>query len=211
MVDVAGLCQRNSMVYLPENISADMLRLLFLLFFALPAVAQKYNAELGTPPAGFTWQALPEIKAAMLLPEGWYFKPEAQKDANAYFLTLEEIVDGGEFQTGVTMNVNRKLKAKSGRTAPDYAKAFSARGGIGPNQELLEKQTTVDGPFHKYMVRYRASPPDADPKIIYQLAIANAKTDTLYILIFESPEKEWAEAWKLGEVMLKELVLDTRQ
>ncbi|WP_426058859.1 hypothetical protein [Hymenobacter sp. B1770] len=188
-----------------------MLRFLFLLLVALPAVAQKYNAELSTPPAGFAWQALPEIKGAMLMPEGWYFKPEGQKDANAYFLTQEEIVDGGEFQTGVSINVNRKLKAKSGRTAPDYAKAFSARTGIGPNLEVLEKQATVDGLFHKYMVRYRASPADADPKIICQLAIGNAKTDTLYILVFESPEKDWVEAWKLGDVMLKELVLDSRQ
>ncbi|SFQ41489.1 hypothetical protein [Hymenobacter arizonensis] len=188
-----------------------MLRFLFLLLFALPAVAQKYNAELATPPTGFTWQALPEIKGAMLLPEGWYFKPEGQKDANAYFLTLEEIVEGGEFQTGITINVNRKLKAKTGLAAPNYAKAFSARGGIGPNLELLEKQATVDGPFHKYMVRYRAALPDADPKIIYQLAIGNAKTDTLYTVVFESPEKDWTEAWKLGEVMLKELVLDSRQ
>jgi hypothetical protein len=43
------------------------------------------------------------------------------------------------------------------------------------------------------------------------MALANAKTDTLYLLTFESPEKDWAEAWQLGEAMLKEGVLDARQ
>ena len=188
-----------------------MLRFLFLLLFALPAIAQKTNTELGTAPAGFSWQALPEIKASMLLPEGWYFKPEGQKGANAYFLTKEEIVEGGEFQTGASINVNRKLKAKTGRIAPDYAKAFSALGGRGANQELLEERAEIDGPLHKYMVRFRASPPNAASKIIYQIAIGNVKTDTLYILVFESPEKDWPQAWKLGEVMIREWVLDSRE
>jgi len=103
------------------------------------------------------------------------------------------------------------VKAKTGRSAPDYAKAFSARAGIEPKQERLEAQLSEDGPFRKYLVRYRASPADADPKIICQLAIGNAKTDTLYIIVFESPEKDWPAAWPLGEVMVRELVLNAKQ
>ena len=187
-----------------------MLRVLVLLLLVLPAAAQKYNAALGTAPAGFTWQPLPELKAAMPLPQGWYYQAEGQKGAVTYYLTREEIGENGEFQTGVSLNVVRKVKGKTGRPAPDYAELLLLRTGFGKGQQQLEKASSVDGAFYKRTVRYREAPPEAEARIIYQMALANAKTDTLYLLTFESTEKEWAEAWKLGEVMIKELVLDSR-
>ena len=60
-------------------------------------------------------------------------------------------------------------------------------------------------------MRFRETAPNAEPRISYKLALANAKTDTLYLLTFESPEKEWAEAWALGSMMVREWVLDSRQ
>ncbi|GAB3315079.1 hypothetical protein ACFQT0_00585 [Hymenobacter humi] len=187
-----------------------MLRLLFLLLLALPAAAQKYNTALGTAPAGFRWQALPDVKAAMPLPEGWYYKAEGQKGATTFYLTQDEIGESGEFQTGASLNVVRKVKAKTGRQAPAYAELLMMRTGFGQGQQQLEKTSTADGPFYKLAVRYRDAPSEAEPRVVYQMALANAKTDTLYLLTFESPEKNWAEAWKLGEQMIKELVLDAR-
>jgi len=178
---------------------------------ARPAAAQKHDIALADAPAGFHWQALPEVKAAMLLPDGWYYKAEHPKGTEAYFLSQEEIGEGGEFQTGLSLNVVTKVKAKTNRRAADYAQAFNARAGGGPGQQVLARHDTASGVFRTSLVRYRATPPDAESKIIGQWAIANTKTDTLYLLIFESPEKEWPEAWKLGAVMLRELVLDGRQ
>jgi len=40
------------------------------------------------------------------------------------------------------------------------------------------------------------------------LAIGNVKTNTLYLIMFESPEALWDEAWKKGEVMLRDFRLD---
>ncbi|MCC3154835.1 hypothetical protein Q3A66_17110 [Hymenobacter sp. BT770] len=188
----------------------SLFRFLILLFLTLPAAAQKYNTPLGTAPAGFRWQALPDIKAAMPLPEGWYYKADGQKGATTYFLTRDEIGESGEFQPGASLNVVRKVKAKTGRQAADYAELLMLRTGFGPGQQQLDKTSSVDGPFYKRAVRYREAPPEAEPRVVYQMALANAKTDTLYLLTFESPEKDWADAWKLGEVMLRELVLDAR-
>ena len=61
------------------------------------------------------------------------------------------------------------------------------------------------------MVRYREAAPDAEARIVYQLALANVRTDTLYLFTFESPKKDWPEAWRLDAVMVRELVLDSRQ
>ncbi|MBF9221785.1 hypothetical protein [Hymenobacter ruricola] len=190
----------------------------FLLIWALllaacarPAAAQKYNVPLGAAPAGFAWQALPEIKAAMPLPAGWYFKTAGEKGAPTYYLTQEEMGESEEFQTGLSLQVVRKAKAKTGRPAADYAELLMMRTGFGPSQKQLEKTATVEGAFYKRTVRYRDAPPEADPRVVYQLALANAKTDTLYLLTFESPEKDWAAAWKLGEAMVSGWVLDAKQ
>lgn len=183
----------------------------FLLLTGLPAAAQHYDTKLAAPPAGFAWQPLPESKAAALLPAGWYYKAEGEKGAPTYYLTQQETGETGEFQTGLSVQVVRKAKAKTGQLAPDYAELLMLRTGFGPGQQQLEKAASVEGAFYKRTVRYRDAPPEAMARIVYQMALANAKTDTLYLLTFESPEKDWAEAWKLGEAMVRELVLDSRQ
>jgi len=39
-----------------------------------------------------------ELKAAFLRPQAWFFKREEQKGTLAYFITKEEIVQGGELK-----------------------------------------------------------------------------------------------------------------
>ena len=177
----------------------------------LPAAAQRYNVPLAAPPAGFAWQPLPVSKAAMLLPDGWQYRAEGEKNSLTYYLTQEAVGESGEYQTGLSLQVVRKVKARTGRPAPEYAELLLLRTGFGPGQQQLEKTAAVEGPFRKRTVRYREAPPEAKARVVYQLALANAKTDTLYLLTFESPEKEWPEAWRLGAVMVRELVLDSRQ
>ena len=43
------------------------------------------GTELPPPPRGFTWEEIPELKAAFLRPNGWFFKREKNKDTTAYF------------------------------------------------------------------------------------------------------------------------------
>lgn len=192
-----------------------MVRFLFVLLLGLvwlnPAAAQRFDVKLGTPPAGFAWQPLPEAKAAALLPEGWDYRAEGAKGAPTYYLTQEQIGESGEFQTGFSLQVVRRATARTRQPAAQYAELLMLRSGFGPAQQVLEKAASADGNWHKWTVRYRDAPPDADPRMVYQLALANAKTDTLYLLTFESPEQDWPAAWALGETMVRELVLDARQ
>lgn len=181
-----------------------------------PAAAQTPTSALKPAPAtrlaeapmGFHWQPLPEVKATLLLPYTWSYKAETSRDAQAYFLTREKIVPGKLFKTGLSLNVVRQIKAKSKQPAQAYAQSFSARTGRGAGQQVLSQETKTQGPLRLYGVRYRVASGPAGPKIIQQWAIANTATDTFYLLLFESPEKEWAQAWKLGEEMIKQLRLD---
>ncbi|MDQ2769932.1 MAG: hypothetical protein M3Y54_05460 [Bacteroidota bacterium] len=182
-----------------------------LLLLARPAAAQRFDAKLATPPAGFVWQPLPASRAAALLPAGWHYRAEGTKDAPTYYLTQEPMGESGEFATGLSVQVLRRATAQTRQPAAQYAELLMLRTGFGRDQKQLEKTASVAGQWHKWTVRYRDAPPDADPLMVFQIALANAKTDTLYLLTFESPEKEWVEAWALGEVMVRELVLDSRQ
>ncbi|GAA4365110.1 hypothetical protein GCM10023185_35150 [Hymenobacter saemangeumensis] len=178
------------------------------LLLAGSATAQKFDATLGEAPAGFHWQVLPQVKAAMLLPDGWYYKAEGDKAAMTYYLTQEAIGETGEYQTGASLHVVRKVKSKTKQPAPTYAERLMMRTGFGKGQQMLEKSPLALGDRARHWVRYRDAPPDAEVRIVYQLALANGKTDTLYLFTFESPEKEWAEAWLLGQQMVGEAVLD---
>ena len=193
-----------------------MLRLSVLILgcclpLARPLAAQRYNVPLAAAPTGFAWQPLPGSKAALLLPDGWQYRAEGEKNSLTYYLTQEAVGESGEYQTGLSLQVVRKVKARTGRPAPEYAELLLLRTGFGPGQQQLEKTAAVEGPFRKRTVRYREAPPQAEARVVFQLALANARTDTLYLLTFESPEKEWAEAWQLGAVMVRERVLDGRQ
>ena len=184
---------------------------IILSLLAWPAAAQKHDVKLGLAPAGFAWQALPEIRAAVPLPLGWYYKAEAEKGTNTYYLTREEIGETGEFDMGLAVHVVRKARAQTRRPAAEYAELLMLRAGYGPGRQPLEKASSVVGPFRKWTVRYREAAPGAEPRVVYQMALANPKTDTLYLLTFESPEADWTNAFELGEVMLRELVLDSRR
>lgn len=188
-----------------------LLRPLLLLLLVLPAAAQKHDVKLAPAPAGFAWQPLPEVKAAMLLPLGWYYKAEADKATNTYYLTREEIGETGEYEMGMAVHVVRKARAQTRRPAAEYAELLMLRAGYGPGREHLEKASSTVGPFRKWTVRYREAAPGAEARMVYQVALANPKTDTLYLLTFESPEAEWTNAFELGEAMLRELVLDSRR
>ncbi|GAB3581471.1 hypothetical protein [Hymenobacter daeguensis] len=173
----------------------------------MPATQALIKAQ-AKEPIGFHWQPLPEVKAALLLPYTWNYKAETSRDAQAYFLTREKIMPGKLFQTGLSLNVVRQMTAKSRQSAGAYAQAFSARTGHGAGQQVLGQETKTQGALRLFGVRYRTTSGAAGPKIIQQWAIANTTTDTFYLLIFESPEKDWPQAWKLGEEMIKQLRLD---
>jgi hypothetical protein len=44
--------------------------------------------------------------------------------------------------------------------------------------------------------------------VIHTLAVANPKTNTLYLIIFESLEPEWDKAWKIGKPIMDMLALE---
>ena len=172
-----------------------------LIAIAIAVAPSAPPMDLPKAPSGFAWKELPEIKAAFLVPAGWHFKREAKGNTLAYFITREKIDELGHFETGLTVNVFRRF---SGGPAVSYARTFISGLAAKHSTEAIPLQT---GPFEGFGCRYVNV--DATGSItIHELMVANPKTNTLYLFIFESPTSQWSAAWKLGEKIINMLGID---
>jgi hypothetical protein len=65
------------------------------------------------------------------------------------------------------------------------------------------------GPFLTLQCQYDVpETPEHGPIRLVLLGIVNSKTNASYVVMFESPVDQWAQAWSKGEVILKTLALD---
>ena len=164
--------------------------------FAQPLLA----LDLPSPPSGFTWQQIPELKAAILRPDGWFFRQESDKGTLAYFITKEDIRVNGQFETGLTVNVFH-LKQDS---AVDHAKALIDNMAAGKSGKTWSRPV---GAFQEFDCQFKDT--DASGTIVMSaLTVANPKTNTLYLFVFESPESDWDTAWKIGKPIMDTLAID---
>jgi hypothetical protein len=177
-----------------------MKKLVMLTLLATLILQSVSAIVLPTPPTGFTWQQIPELKAAFLKPAGWFFKREEDKGTLAYFITKEDMDKKGQFQTGLTVNVFR-LKKDS---AVERGKGLIDRMAADKHGE---KWVQKAGPFQEFGCLVKDT--DASGTVLmHALAVANPKTNTLYLFIFESPESEWDIAWKTGKQIMDTLAID---
>lgn len=177
-----------------------MKRFLLIAGLASLFVHSVVATELPPPPPGFTWQEIPELKAAFLRPNGWFFKREKSKDSMAYFITKENIENNAEFQTGLTVNVFRLKKD----TAVERGRSFIDQLATKKHGEKWAKDL---GPFKEFGCLTKDTDPSGST-IVQTVMVANPKTNTLYLFIFESPEASWDSAWKIGKQILDSLAID---
>jgi hypothetical protein len=152
------------------------------------------------PPAqnGFHWQRIPDIKGAFLVPTGWYFKSETKGPTLGYFVTRENIDSIGSFKVGLTVNVVPRMKSRS---ALLYMNQFMDK--LPEGRTVRRSWDANEGPF-----RGRGCLFEDNEAVMYQLAYANPKTNTLYLFLFEAPVSEWEDSWKLGAQIMQTLVID---
>ncbi len=161
-------------------------------------------ADLPTAPQGFFWKRIDEIKAAFLMPDGWYFKRETQKNTLAYFITQENIDKQGLLETGLTVNLIRRLTAVSAHT---YARQFISK--FTSENQVIHTWELGTGVLKGYGCQIKIPASKDRPVIMmHNLAIANIRTNTLYLLMFESPENKWPTAWEKGKVIMDVFALD---
>jgi hypothetical protein len=164
--------------------------------FLMSSVIAKPNIQEGlpAPPEGFSWQKLDEIKAAALLPKGWYFKKEEKKGTLAYFITQEDIDKVGKYETGLTIQVFRQPQPN---TAEEMARALI--GGYNQKKELLKAWKTSAGIMSGWGYQARTQSANGAVTMVHGVILSNPNTKTFYLMVFESSEARWESALKIGE------------
>ena len=172
-----------------------------IVLFALTAAPASGRPVPLRAPAGFTWKEIGSIKAAFLVPNGWHFREEEKPGAHDFFISELDNAKGGEFRTGLTVHV-QTLKTES---APKRAATLLVT--LTRDNQVQKTWQSQEGPLQLFGARMRVAT-EQPPSIEQVLVIGNGRTNALYLIIFESPEPLWTEAWKKGEVMLKDFRLD---
>jgi len=166
------------------------------------------DLDLPEPPPGFTWQQAPDIKGAILKPDGWYFDTEFDGDDYGYFISREPNAPPDGFDTGLTLNVITDVPSKTGVTASTYAAAF-IEGGGSEFQMIGEPFSGKRGPYESHGALFQVADPGRGDFKAHMVAIANDQTGTVYLCIFEGPAEDWDLTWRIGEQMLEKLVIDS--
>lgn len=173
--------------------------------FLLPARIEITGAgecpDLPQAPQGFDWKYLPESSLAVLAPNDWYFKSEQDKGTRSYFITQENIDKEGAFKTGMSIQVIHDNKINAAQLAKGLGERVMADKKVTKRGELTER---AEGNLTFYEFQYEASYPTYDGTV-HNLIVANKATNTLYVIIFESPSIQWDEAWKIGQVMTEQI------
>lgn len=164
---------------------------------AATAFAQE---SLPSPPTGYTWVRLPPTRAAFLKPKEWFFKSEKHDSTDAFFISRENINKVGEFTVGLTINVFHPEEK-----AADYA--VRIMGAYMDRGDVLRMRELNRGPMSGYVGLLRVRGRTA-PLMLHLITLANPKTNTAYLILFEAPEAEWDTAWKTGETILRQFMLD---
>jgi len=175
----------------------------------VPETQQEVDGiELPVPPVGFTWVSMPKAKAAFLKPDGWYEINKGTKDAVTYAISKEQITESEQFETGLTMIAAKNITQKYNVSPYRYALDLMLGIKTDPDNTIIKQASKKQGPFDSVFIKYENNPSGLKPIIIHKMFIANEKTGSLYIVIYEAPKNEWDDAWKEGEVMLKKYFVD---
>jgi hypothetical protein len=174
-----------------------MKHLLFILFAATSVLGQQ-------PP--LREQALPAIKAKMLVPDGWFMKEESDEGVFVYQISREKAESEGDtFSAGLILSVTTKVPDRASMKPSEYAgDLLSSAQDEGDDAKL---QKTEEGPFQILRLEYKIESEDGNIKVV-NLAKANDSTGTLYFATWQSPEKEEPQLKELCEAVLSSLVFD---
>ncbi len=176
-----------------------MRRALPLLFLSVLFVQVLFAGDRAAAPEGFTWQEVPELKTAVLKPTGWFYKHEVTHGHPAYYITKESLDNNQEFRTGLTVFVYYKKK-----WAAEYAQKVIDKYATRAHAEKWAKDV---GSLKEFGVQAKHAFADGNEED-RTLMVANPKTNTVYLIVFESPESDWDAAWKMGATVVDSLVFD---
>ena len=176
-----------------------------LLALLLPAGAS--GAAGDAAPSGYRWIECESMGARLLMPEGWTLTATPGAEADACSLTAAPPDPTGEFETGVSVTRLRHVPERTGLSASEFARGFldelEARHGV------RRRSSSSQPPFEAFRAELEMDGGRFGRMRVYQLAIANPATGSVYLIVFRTPAARWGKEWPLAAPILDRLGLDT--
>ena len=95
------------------------------------AWAQDSEQDLPAPQEGYSWKWLEDVKGAVMLPDGWFFRKDTPSGVIQYSFSKEDIDLGKGFETGFTVPPGSSVPTfRSWKTRPPSP--VHCRGPLSP-------------------------------------------------------------------------------
>ena len=176
-----------------------------------PTLAPSTTLHLPTTPEGFHWQGVENIEFALPIPDGWFVKffrrsetwqSGLQEYDYQYLISKENLDTVGRFSGGMIVTVVKNNTVN----AAEHAKNIISNDEKDPKvTKVIDSQKYEQGNVVSYHLQAEVS-----DDTIYEVTVANKKSNTLYFILFNGPTKNWTDDWAIGQVML-EMLLDLLQ
>lgn len=171
-------------------------------------------------PSGYVWKECLEINAYFPMPDKWFFLAIHKNDTLAFFMTKESIPQQGMFITGLSINVFQGIKQKTGKSAVEFTEGLMRTFPLIPLSRITKIEDNPLVIFRRFFtmpIAQRVLIPQFGKETIGKLmaptnfyveTVANRKTDTAYIVQFETPVEKWEEDRQIARVMVENGILD---
>ena len=176
-----------------------------------PDLLAEYTSLLPQIPSGFEWKVIPELKLAVLIPNGWHFKQETRTDlslSGGIYVSKENIDDVGRYSTGQAVfmypdkNIDEDLEGFATGILSDLANASTT-------SKILDSWDYKTDAYTAHHLRIETFYPNETEvnknKIIqYSTIVSN---NAVYLTIFECPSANWEQVVKDYGILLDYVVI----
>ncbi len=163
-------------------------------------VPEEVAKELPPSCPNFEWKFY--HNAVFRAPIGWNEK-ETTNNINGfqsflYATSPEKFSSEKYFEMGITVNVFSGGNDSKGLDAHKIAALYLAPTFKSHKKEeiIILETNDINKDEKTITFRYSDHAEGQKPIIVHKFIIANKKSDSVYVFIFESPENNWEENWK---------------
>ncbi len=180
------------------------------------ALPPELARQLPPPPPNFEWKIY--HNAVFCAPKGWNEKEEKTYDkgfhSSFYTTSPEKFSQKRYVDMAITINVFTGCKAAKGLTV-DQVAALYLKPAIKSHdkKDILLADINNKNENQKTIVfRHRVQAEGEKAFILHDFIVADQKTDSVYVFIFEAPEETWEKNWKeYGEPFLQKVTFATTE
>lgn len=146
-------------------------------------------------PPGFEWTRSPALEAFVPCPQGWHFQETEEPGSKMAYFTRENREATGAFKTGFAVNIIPQMEG----SIVDWCRAIvTICQEQMPALHTLESETTDLYSYGIEKINVPKARRDYHQRIRV-VGVANKRTNTLYLVQFESPADRWDTDWRIGE------------